>query len=147
MEQIQDVSQVTMAVYHDVVMSRWHTHNAVVLGDAAHAMSPQLGQGCNLALIDAETLASCVDQASSVTDALSSYSARRADHLDFYQMATRWLTPFFQSDHAWLGQLRDVGMAAMTKIPFFEREMIRAMAGLKLGIVGPGLSVNPSRRE
>jgi 2-polyprenyl-6-methoxyphenol hydroxylase-like FAD-dependent oxidoreductase len=136
LDQIDDPSQVTMAVYHDVVMPRWHTHNIVVLGDAAHAMSPQLGQGCNLALIDAWTLAACVAAAPSVMDALSAYSASRADHLDFYQFATRWLTPLFQSDHAWLGPLRDVGMGAMSKLAFFEREMVRAMAGSKLGVFG-----------
>ncbi len=137
--QIEDASQVTLAVYHDVVMPRWHTHNVVVLGDAAHAMSPQLGQGCNLALIDAWTLAECVEGASSVMDALATYSARRADHLDFYQLATRWLTPFFQSDMHWLALVRDLGMGTMTKLAFFEREMVRAMAGSKLGVFGPRL--------
>ena len=29
--QIEDPSQLTLAVYHDVVMRRWHTHNVVVL--------------------------------------------------------------------------------------------------------------------
>ncbi len=140
--QIEDASQVTLAVYHDVVMPRWHTRNVVVLGDAAHAMSPQLGQGCNLALIDAWTLAACVDEAPSVADALSSYSSRRADHLDFYQFATRWLTPFFQSDHGWLGVLRDAGMGAMSKLAFFEREMVRAMAGSKLGVFGAQLRIS-----
>ena len=110
-------------------------------------MSPQLGQGCNLALIDAWTLAACVEAAPSVMDALSAYSARRADHLDFYQFATRWLTPFFQSDHAWLGALRDVGMGAMSKLAFFEREMVRAMAGAKLGVFGAGMAWRVSRPD
>jgi 2-polyprenyl-6-methoxyphenol hydroxylase-like FAD-dependent oxidoreductase len=139
--QIEDASQLTMAVYHDVVMPRWHTHNIVVLGDAAHAMSPQLGQGCNLALIDAWTLAGCVESAGSVMDALATYSARRADHLDFYQFATRWLTPFFQSDHGWLAALRDHGMGTFGKLRFFEREMVRAMSGSKLGVFGAGFRV------
>ncbi len=50
---LHDLSQLTFASYYDVVMPRWHAHRVAVLGDAAHATSPQLGQGCNLALCDA----------------------------------------------------------------------------------------------
>ena len=43
-----DVGQLTDAAYRDVLMPRWHEGNVVYLGDAAHAMSPQLGQGTSL---------------------------------------------------------------------------------------------------
>ncbi len=147
LDQIEHESQVLMASYFDVTMRRWHAHNVVYLGDAAHAMSPQLGQGCNLALWDAMTLADCIDAAPSLQDALAAYSAARADHLDFYQFATRWLTPFFQSDMSALTLLRDYGMGAMTKVPFFNREMVRVMSGIKLGVVGKSLELSPRDRE
>ena len=57
LDQIESVDQVSLPRYHDVVMHRWTTRNVVYLGDAAHATSPQLGQGCNLALWDAMVLA------------------------------------------------------------------------------------------
>lgn len=133
------------AGYHDVVMPRWHGERIVWLGDAAHAMSPQLGQGANLALWDAMALADAIDEAENsgrdVGAALASYSDGRRDHLDFYQFATRWLTPFFQSDVTLFGFLRDVLMPAATRVPLLRRRMVRSMAGVERGIVRAPLSL------
>ena len=38
-------------------MHHWHGDRVAIFGDAAHALSPQLGQGVNLALMDAAVLA------------------------------------------------------------------------------------------
>ena len=49
------------AAYSDTWMPAYHHgESCVFLGDAAHACSPQLGQGANLALVDAWTLAESV---------------------------------------------------------------------------------------
>ncbi|HTF07977.1 MAG TPA: FAD-dependent oxidoreductase [Asanoa sp.] len=48
-----------------------------LLGDAAHAMTPNLGQGANQALEDAVTLASLCDPAADLGLALAAYDARR----------------------------------------------------------------------
>lgn len=135
LEQIDDMAQLTFAAYADVTMPRWHAPGAVFLGDSAHATSPQLGQGCNLALTDAMTLDACIREERSLDAALDRYSARRRDHLRFYQLATRWLTPFFQSDMTPLGVVRDLLMARSRAIGFFEREMVRSMCGTKTGFV------------
>lgn len=134
LEQIHDPAQITFASYLDVVMPRWHGHNLVVLGDAAHAMSPQLGQGCNLALCDAEALADSLAGTESIPDALERYTMSRRDHLAFYQLATRWLTPPFQSDLEALGWARDALMGPMCRFDLVRKEMVRTMAGYKRGI-------------
>jgi 2-polyprenyl-6-methoxyphenol hydroxylase-like FAD-dependent oxidoreductase len=135
--QVHDLAQLTFASYWDVTMPRWHarTPRVALLGDAAHATSPQLGQGCNLALCDAASLADAIAGEQTIDAALDRYTASRRDHLAFYQLATRWLTPFFQSDLDWLGALRDGAMGPASRLPFVRREMVRSMAGTKTGLL------------
>lgn len=128
--QLHDVEQLVFTQYHDVEMYPWHHDRVVFLGDAAHAMSPQLGQGCNLALLDALGLAECLHAFVDIPSALDAYSVRRRRHLGVYQQATRWLTPFFQGDVEALGDLRDVFMGPMSRIPFVRALMTRSMAGV-----------------
>lgn len=127
--QIESIDQVLFAEYHDVVMAQWNTDDVVYLGDAAHATSPQLGQGCNLALVDAQVLAQSLAAADALPRALDAYSRARSAHLGYYQFATRWLTPFFQSDLTGLGPLRDFAMPLATRVPWVRRQMVHAMCG------------------
>lgn len=137
LDQIEVPEQVLFASYHDVVMDRWSTRNVVYLGDAAHATSPQLGQGANLALWDAMTLTEEIDrEPHDLAMALERYTRVRAEHLAFYQFMTRSLTPFFQGDEPLLGTLRDVGMPIMSRLPIFNRIMTLTMLGVVDGFGG-----------
>lgn len=133
LEQLGSHESLLFSYYHDVVMWPWNTERVVYLGDAAHAMSPQLGQGCNLALLDAWFFAQALKSATSVPDALFRYSRERRWHLSWYQFITRALTPFFQSDLTWLGPLRDYGMSQVVKVPWVRKQMVAAMAGVSRG--------------
>lgn len=141
--QISDMDQLLLARYHDIVLRRFYQGRVVFIGDAAHAMSPQLGQGANLALFDAMILADCVEDNDSVAGALADYERRRRSHLAFYQFATRWLTPFFQSDHEILGIPRDLFMGSACRLPFFRALMVRTMAGVKRGVIAPSVPIAP----
>jgi 2-polyprenyl-6-methoxyphenol hydroxylase-like FAD-dependent oxidoreductase len=55
----------------------WHNDSMVIIGDAAHAVSPASGQGASLAAEDAVTLALCLREAPSVPAALHGYEQRR----------------------------------------------------------------------
>jgi 2-polyprenyl-6-methoxyphenol hydroxylase-like FAD-dependent oxidoreductase len=133
LDKITDHAQVTFARYRDVQMTRWHDGNVVFIGDAAHATSPQLGQGANLALVDACVLADSVRIAPSLDAALELYASQRSKHLRFYQRMTRWLTPFFQSDHRLLGWFRDWTFPIANAIPPLRNHMIKTMAGVSTG--------------
>ncbi len=127
-----DHHSLTFARYGDVVMQRWHHQRMVCIGDAAHAMSPQLGQGVNLALIDAWTLAQCLQTGASIEQAFAQYSQRRRRHIRYYQWASRMLTPFFQSDSRWLSSLRDIAFPWLN-MPVVYKQVVRTVAGVKTG--------------
>jgi 2-polyprenyl-6-methoxyphenol hydroxylase-like FAD-dependent oxidoreductase len=135
LEPIVDDAQVLFAPYRDTVMARWHDGAAVFVGDAAHATSPQLGQGANLALWDAMVLADVLAAAPTVEAGLAAYTQARRRHLAYYQWATRALTPFFQGDSRVLGWLRDRLFPVSTWLGPLRRRMVRTMAGLDRGIV------------
>ena len=143
LEQIEDVDQVLAASYVDGVMRRWHepTHAVAYVGDAAHSMSPQLGQGTNLALMDAAALADCLAAQPDVPSALAEYSERRRAHVRFYQFASRWLTPLFQSGHDWLAPLRDRLLPLAVRIGPIRAQMLRTLAGVKRGVFRASLPV------
>jgi 2-polyprenyl-6-methoxyphenol hydroxylase-like FAD-dependent oxidoreductase len=129
-DQIESIDEILFSQYHDVTMFPWNTANVVYLGDAAHAMSPQLGQGCNLALMDAWVLSQQIAESERPLAAtLDTYSRARRAHLGFYQWATRLLTPFFQGDEEWFGILRDLGMPFMMKVPWMRKMMTLSMCG------------------
>ena len=106
-------------------MKRFHDGNVVFLGDAAHAMSPQLGQGANLALLDAAALADALRSGEGV----AGYTRRRRAHVRFYAFASRWMTPFFQSGRDRLAAPRDALMGPAARVPWIGRQMVRTMAG------------------
>ncbi|MGL4399074.1 MAG: FAD-dependent oxidoreductase [Luteolibacter sp.] len=138
LDQIDCWDQILTARYGDVRMRRWYDDGVVFLGDAAHAMSPQLGQGVNLALADASCLADCIAR-HPLPQALVMYQRRRRFALRYYQLATRWLTPWFQSNHEWLTPVRRVFFRVSGRIRWARLLMTLSMAGLvgsKRGPVG-----------
>lgn len=129
LQQITDWKQVITARYGDVRLLRWTAPGIAVLGDAAHAMSPQLGQGVNLALMDADGLADCIAEFP-LPQALKAYTRRRLAHICYYRAATRGLTPFFQSSHDWLALPRRIAFRTMQHIRPLRHAMTRSMAGV-----------------
>jgi 2-polyprenyl-6-methoxyphenol hydroxylase-like FAD-dependent oxidoreductase len=145
LDQIEDARQLLPASYFDVSLPRFDAERLVFIGDAAHATSPQLGQGTNLALEDARVLAACVSGADSLAAGLARFSALRQAHVRYYQRASWALTPFFQSDLPSLAWLRDLGMGALCRFGPSRRLMLGTLAGVQRGFLGSTLPLQPIR--
>ena len=134
LDAIHAPEQLTFARYRDVTMRPWHDRGVVYIGDAAHATSPQLGQGANLALVDAAALVDAIAGSPDLAAALPRYSRARRRHIAHYQAMTRLLTPLFQSDSRVLGLVRDVAFPLANAIGPLRRQMVRTMSGVALGL-------------
>ncbi len=132
-ESVTSFEQTTFTTYVHVRMRRWFDIHTLLLGDAAHAMSPHLGQGVNLALIDAYTFADCLARGGDFRTACRAYTVARAAQLRYYGWLTYALTPFFQSRGWLLGLGRDLALPVMTRLPILRGQMLISMAGLKGG--------------
>lgn len=129
-------TQLARAGYRDAVLSRWHRERLVLVGDAAHAMSPQLGQGVNMALMDALALRDALRAHADRDNALQAYQAQRRAHVAIYQYWSRWLTPLFQSERDGLARARDVLFQPMGRIPGGRGHMLRVLSGTQRGWLG-----------
>jgi 2-polyprenyl-6-methoxyphenol hydroxylase-like FAD-dependent oxidoreductase len=125
----------TLASYTHFTASRQSRANVVLIGDAAHTTSPQLGQGANQGLIDAVVLADALDRSRDLAAGLALFARVRRRHVRFYQYASAIMTPFFQSDSAVLAGLRDLMFDRMKIVPYLRREMVRTLAGVKTGLL------------
>ena len=64
-------------IYDLPPLAHWSRGCVTLLGDAAHAMTPNLGQGAGQAIEDALALATCLTGKSSVSSALQAYESQR----------------------------------------------------------------------
>jgi 2-polyprenyl-6-methoxyphenol hydroxylase-like FAD-dependent oxidoreductase len=109
---------------------RWSSGRLVLLGDAAHAMAPNLGQGANSALADAVALAEALVTASSVRTALERYDHRRRPAARQVQDTAGFLQRLCNLDQARAIRVRDGVLMALTRFPRLgEATARRALAG------------------
>jgi 2-polyprenyl-6-methoxyphenol hydroxylase-like FAD-dependent oxidoreductase len=63
--------------YEMPMVPKWHTDRMVIIGDAAHAVSPSAGQGASMAIEDAVVLGRCLRDIPELPRALARYEALR----------------------------------------------------------------------
>ena len=139
---LYDHSDMVFATYAHGSLNKPYRNRVVHIGDAAHQASPQLGQGANMALIDAMVLSESIAATSSVPAALRRYTMRRLAHVKTYQALSRVVTPLYQSRYSAAGWARDNLVTPLTRIGPMRNLVRRVITG---EIVPSGLASDARR--
>ncbi len=126
---ISSVDHLTLANYDHHTLSLPYGKNLVFLGDSAHSTSPQLGQGANMALLDAMALTEALEQNQNLVSALASYAKARRNHVKLYQALSLIFTPFYQSDSTVLPMVRDYLVASLSRLPPAQKLLAAVVSG------------------
>lgn len=130
LSQIADPEQMTFARYAHRTLRRSVDERMIHIGDAWHSASPQLGQGANMALLDAWALATALESEGALQDRLEHAARLRRGHVKLYQWLTALFTPLYQSDSAWPAWLRDGLLAPISRIGPAARIQALLVGGL-----------------
>ncbi len=114
--------------YRDVNLRRMASGRLVFVGDAAHSMSPLLGQGARLALLDASNLAKALQAHADVPSALNAFDRSARSYAGEFQRVSRWLTPVFQSEGRLLAAMRHSVQIAH-RMPFVAAKVRALLIG------------------
>jgi 2-polyprenyl-6-methoxyphenol hydroxylase-like FAD-dependent oxidoreductase len=118
LDAVSGFETMTLARYVHHTMIDPTGDGVVFVGDSAHSTSPQLGQGANMALLDARALyLGLRDRSDDIEGALAHYAGLRRGHVRLYQALSAVFTPFYQSDSRVLPVIRDVFVSALARIP------------------------------
>ena len=128
LQQLSGMDDLLPATYRDLQLRRYCLGRVVLIGDAAHPMSPQLGQGASMALLDAYTLATALSR-HPVGAALREFDRIRRAPMVVYQRLSRLITPIFQSNNRFLIALRDQAFYPLSSLPVLRRTILRALNG------------------
>lgn len=124
---ITDKAQLTPARYSHGTLRKPYGNRLVHIGDAAHRASPQLGQGANMALLDAHALALALRLP--LEDALSQFHRSRRWHLGLYQALSAAFTPQYQSQSRALPALRDHLLSPLSQLWPLPRVLSSLVSG------------------
>ena len=78
--------------YHSIFPPAWHFGKCALIGDAAHGMTPALGQGANSAMMTAYSLGAADLQSASLTEALTAWETKIRPLVHFTQKYAEGIT-------------------------------------------------------
>lgn len=87
--QLASMEGVILTAIEELRLERWVQGRAALLGDAVHAMTPNIGQGAGMAMEDAAALAEELATSDSVEKALDAYARRRKPRVETVMRVSR----------------------------------------------------------
>lgn len=116
-----------------VTCRHWSRGVAVVVGDAAHAQPPNLGQGANLTFQNALSLAAYLDRGHDVATALQDWEKAERPLTDHVQ---KWTDLYGRVASAWpdrFARRRSQFLETATKVPWVDKQLNRAARHVPVG--------------
>ena len=88
LDQLDDPARIHVAPIEQVAGAGWGRGAVLLVGDAAHGMSPNMAEGAALAFEDALVLTACLRDAATVSDAVAGFVARRSPRTGWVRTQT-----------------------------------------------------------
>lgn len=139
LEQVHDAAQLTFARYAHRTDPEPIQAGLIRIGDAWHSTSPQLGQGANMALLDAWALAMALRGPGGLAEGLERAVSLRRGHVRLYQAMSWLFTPVYQSDGQVIPWLRDKVAGPLSRVwpaPPLLAAMVAGLVGDPLKRLG-----------
>jgi 2-polyprenyl-6-methoxyphenol hydroxylase-like FAD-dependent oxidoreductase len=89
-------------------LKKWVKGRVVLLGDSAHACTPNLGQGGGMAIEDALVLAKCLHAENSIETAFALYEKRRTTRTKHIQQRSRLMGQIAQWENSFIVAGREI---------------------------------------
>jgi 2-polyprenyl-6-methoxyphenol hydroxylase-like FAD-dependent oxidoreductase len=117
------------ANYNDIWTPNPFVNRLIAIGDISHSTSPQLGQGCTMALLDAWALTRFINKDDeALVDSLEQWWRGRRYQLAYVRHLSKFLTPLFQSNNRLHDVFRDWVMAPIGRLPLFDSLQLKTLA-------------------
>jgi 2-polyprenyl-6-methoxyphenol hydroxylase-like FAD-dependent oxidoreductase len=88
LDALDPAADIHVSTIEEVALDRWAQGRVVLVGDAAHATSPNMAQGAAMALEDALVLTDCLRRTPAIPDAITAFHARRRPRTDWVRAQT-----------------------------------------------------------
>ena len=130
---VEDWQKINYSELFEIRAAEWAKPPVFLVGDAAHAMTPNLGQGANSAMVDAlvlaQMLASAQENGRSLAEVGREYAALRRPFVTKIQTMARQNGQLAASTSAPSRFLRNILFAATKHLGFVRRKNMQVFAG------------------
>ena len=115
-------------------LSRWSKGRVAILGDAAHAQPPNLGQGGGCSMMAALGLAVALDESREVEPALARWEQRERPIVEH----TQRISMLYGRLTTWPPRLRNKALALMHRWPWLNRQRLKTARHVPTGTLPTG---------
>jgi 2-polyprenyl-6-methoxyphenol hydroxylase-like FAD-dependent oxidoreductase len=132
LSQVRSVDEIITTEIEELRLARWVHGRTALLGDAAHAMTPNIGQGAGMAMEDAAVLAAELELAQrdehNLVQALDRYASRRGPRVETVMRVSRQLGEDGQRSNPLACWLRDRRVRrAGSNVAQVQAELVRLL--------------------